>query len=86
MPQLKNAVKALRQSKKRYIRNEGVRANIQFLLKQSKNLSANKDAKTQESLKRAIKAIDKAAQKGILKKNTAARKKSRLIKFINKPS
>ena len=35
-------------------------------------------------LKTAYKAIDKAAKRGIIKKNTAARKKSRLAKLIKK--
>ena len=35
-------------------------------------------------LSRAYQAIDKAAKRGVIKKNTAGRKKSRLAKFINK--
>lgn len=84
MPQLRNAKKALRQSEKRAIRNQNVKTNIKFLEKQVKKLAESKDTKAAESLGKAIKAIDKAAQKGILKKNTAARKKSRLSKFLKK--
>ena len=40
--------------------------------------------KQMEALKAAYKAIDKAAQKGIIKKNAAARKKSRLSKLLKK--
>jgi small subunit ribosomal protein S20 len=38
----------------------------------------------QKSLPKAYKAIDKAAKRGIIKKNTAARRKSRLAKLVNK--
>lgn len=84
MPQLKNAEKALRQSLKRQVRNTRVNENIAYLLKSSKRLAAAKDKKWQETVTAAIKAIDKAAQKGIMKKNTAARTKSRLAKQIKK--
>ena len=80
MPQLKNAKKALRKSEKRAEHNQNVKANIHFLQKLTRKQAKEKDAKSEETLKKVIKAIDKAAQKGILKKNTAARKKSRLIK------
>lgn len=82
MPQLRNAKKALRQSEKRATRNHDVKVNIKYLTKQTKKLAATNDAKTEESLKATIKAIDKASQHGVLKKNTAARYKSRLIKGI----
>ncbi|MGB4076828.1 MAG: 30S ribosomal protein S20 [Minisyncoccia bacterium] len=45
--------------------------------------SARKDA-TPESLSKAYQAIDKAAKRGIIKKNTAARKKSRLARALAK--
>ncbi len=49
--------------------------------------SAVKDARSSmstESLAKAYQAIDKAAKRGVIKKNTAARKKSRLAKAIAK--
>lgn len=82
MPQLRNAKKALRKSEKRGEHNLNIKTNIRFLSKKTRKLAQDKDAQAEESLKAVIKAIDKAAQKGILKKNTAARKKSRLIKHI----
>jgi len=82
MPQLKNAKKALRKSEKRAIHNDAIKGNIRFLMKKTSKLGQSNDPKTEENLKAVIKALDKAAQKGILKKNTAARKKSRLIKRV----
>ncbi len=82
MPQLKNARKALRKSVKRAERNKIVLENISFLTKSTRKLGDAKDDKAGENLQKAIKAIDKAVQKGMLKKNTAARKKSRLIHHL----
>ena len=46
-----------------------------------------KDRKDQnEALKKAYQAIDKALKRGVIKKNTAARKKSRLAQFLKRSS
>lgn len=75
MPITKSAKKALRQSKSRRIFNLRRIAEMKSAVKQAQ--------KTKEpSL--AYKAIDKAAKKGIIKKNAAARKKSRLAKILGK--
>jgi len=84
MPQLKNAEKALRQSIKRRTRNLSVTSNIDYLVKNTKKEAMAKSAKAEETMKAAIKAIDKATQKGILKLNNASRKKSRLIATVRK--
>jgi small subunit ribosomal protein S20 len=84
MPVKKSAMKALRQSDKRARRNKNVKADIKTILKKSRK-AIDAKAKDSESLvKDTIKKFDKAAQKGIIKKNTAARKKSRLMKKLNK--
>jgi len=81
MPIIKSAKKALRQSIKRRLRNiklkEAIK-NAAVKMKKAKKEEMNK------FLSLAYKAIDKAAKSGIIKKNTAARKKSRLAKLINK--
>lgn len=82
MPQLKNAEKALRKSVKRRVRNLTVTSNIDYLIKNTRKEATAKSAKAEETLKAAIKAIDKATQKGILKLNNASRKKSRLIAAV----
>lgn len=84
MPQKKNAAKALRQSKKLAMHNKKVKSNVKTLIKKTKHAVETKENdKASELAKEAIKAIDKAAQKKIIKKNTAARKKSRLMKKVN---
>ena len=84
MPIKKSAIKALRQDKKKSLRNFKVKKNIKQLNKDSRNLIESKDNSSTEKVKTAIKAIDKAIQNKVLKKNTGARKKSRLMKRLNK--
>jgi len=83
MPIKKAAVKALRQSKTRAARNLKAKKHIKDLVKKSKTLIEKKEAQAATKVKEAIKAIDKAVQKKILKKNSGARKKSRLMKKLN---
>ncbi len=80
MPNLQNAKKALRQSKKRGAQNLGIKNAYKKAMKAvKKELDANgKDVA--EKLRIAQKTLDKAAKRGIIKKNTAARKLSRLAK------
>jgi small subunit ribosomal protein S20 len=44
--------------------------------------AAAKDGKAEQALKEAVRLLDKAAQKGVIKKETAARKISRLTKRV----
>ena len=86
MPIKKAAMKALRQAKKRTWRNLKIKRNVKELVKQSTKLIEAKEAEATQKVKLAIKAIDKAVQNKVLKKNTGARKKSRLMKKLNKLS
>lgn len=84
MPIKKSAAKALRQSKKRAQRNQLIKNELDFLSRKlTKALTDNKLTDAQDWAKKLAKKIDKAVQKNILEKNTAARKKSRLMKRIN---
>ena len=85
MPITKSAKKALRQSRKKRSFNLRRTKTMKELIKQSKELI--KGSKKEEALKilpETYKAIDKATKRGILKKNTGSRKKSRLTKAISK--
>ncbi|OGY49981.1 MAG: hypothetical protein A3B89_01165 [Candidatus Buchananbacteria bacterium RIFCSPHIGHO2_02_FULL_40_13] len=84
MPIKKAAIKALKQTKKRTRRNFKVKKNVKDLVKQSTKLIEAQGAEATQKVKLAIKAIDKAVQNKVLKKNTGARKKSRLMKKLNK--
>jgi len=83
MPNKKSAAKELRKAVKRNAANKKVSDKLKNLVKTNlKEIKAN-DRKVKEEFIKTIKAIDKAAKKGIIKKNTASRKKSRLMKKIN---
>lgn len=83
MPQMKAAEKALRQTKKRTLKNNQIRKNLDYLERNFKKAIIAKDQqKAQEIVKQLVKALDKAAQKQVIKKNNAARKKSRVMKKV----
>lgn len=83
MPNKKSAKKELRKNVKRNIANTKVKNVMKKAVKISvKSINAGEKL-SPEVISSTIKAIDKAAKKGVIKKNTAARKKSRLQKKIN---
>lgn len=85
MPNIKSAKKALRNSARRRVENDRRRKDMRSVIKDIKSLVSSGEAKTaQEKLSTAYKAIDKASKKGIIKKNNASRKKSRLASLIKK--
>jgi len=85
MPITKSAKKALRQSLRRRIKNLRNKEKIKSLIKQVRNfVSQKKIEEAQKLLPRVYKILDKAAKTGLIKKNTAARKKSRIAKAILK--
>lgn len=84
MPNLKSAKKELRKSKKLQAHNKKITDNLKALAKKSKKAIIANDTKAKELVGQTLKALDKAAQKGIIKKNTCDRKKSRLHQKLNK--
>ena len=85
MPITKSAKKALKQSKKRRTRNLRRFSTMREIIKQIKKLvEENKKEEALKLLPSAYKSIDKAAKNNVIEKNTAARKKSRLTKLVNK--
>ncbi len=74
----------MRQSAKRRVRNRVVRASTRTQVKQANEVIASSNVTDAEKATiAAIRALDKAAEKGIIKKNNAARRKSRLMKKLN---
>ena len=83
MPNKKSAKKELRKNIKRNAANKRISGQLKTLVKANlKKIQAN-DKSVKDNLSQTIKAIDKATKKGIIKKNTASRKKSKLMKKIN---
>ena len=83
MPIIKSAKKELRKSKKRQAYNSAITNNLKGLIKKSRKAIAAQDNKAGELVKTALTALDKAAQKGVIKKNTRDRNKSRLHRKLN---
>lgn len=85
MPITKSAKKALRGSTRKRVFNLKRKENMKSSVKEVKKLLTDKKAEEAKSaLALAYQAIDKAAKRGVIKKNTAARKKSRLSAAIKK--
>ncbi len=83
MPNTKTAKKAMRQSERRRVTNLKTKNKLKVAVKTvRKNIDAKNSATIAEDLKKAFSALDKAAKKGVIHKNTADRKKSRLAKAI----
>ena len=73
----------MRQDVKKAARNQKAKSDVDALTKRVRQAITAKDgAKAADWLKQAIKKIDWAAQRGVIKKTTAARKKSRLSKTV----
>ncbi len=87
MPITTSAKKALRGSKRKQVFNLKRKEAMKSTVKEVKKLLVDKKASEAKSaLSKAYQAIDKAVKKGVIKKNTAARKKSRLTAQIKKVS
>ncbi len=85
MPQTKTALKALRKSRKKRIRNSKVKSELKKIIKKFKKLLEKKEVEEAKGLLPFIyKKLDMASSKGIIHKNTASRKKSRLSNLLKK--
>jgi small subunit ribosomal protein S20 len=85
MPIKKSAKKYMRVTAKNTLRNRSIKGVLKSTIKKTREaVSAGKLDEAKEWYAKAQKAIDKAAQKKVLKKNNAARKKSRLSTLIKK--
>jgi len=80
----KSAEKRIRQNRKRRIRNAIIKSQVRTAVRKLLLALESGDAeKSKTLLGTAISVIDKASSKGVLHKNTAARKISRLTKKVN---
>ena len=87
MPNIKGAKKAHEASLRKKVFNDRRSRAMKNVVKEIRDLTNKKDSSGAETLiSKAYKAIDKAAKGGIIKKNTASRKKSRLVNAIQKIS
>ncbi|MCQ2538185.1 MAG: 30S ribosomal protein S20 [Lachnospiraceae bacterium] len=84
MANIKSAKKRISVIETKTLKNKMVKSKLKTLVKKvDAAVAASDKAAAAEALKEAVVALDKAAAKGILHKNTAARKVSRLTKAVN---
>lgn len=83
MANIKSQIKRNRQNEKHRLRNRVVRGKTRTLVSKAKTaIDTGEQTSSAEALKLAIISLDKAAQQGVIHKNNAARRKSRLMKRL----
>jgi small subunit ribosomal protein S20 len=75
----KSAIKRIRQNERRRVRNRAVRSKVRTALKVARAVEGTEKRSTIEE---AIRFLDKAVTKGVIHRNTAARKKSKLARRL----
>ena len=85
MANIKSQIKRNRQNERRRQRNKATRSSLKTKIKNVRSLAQGGDkAAAEAALRDANKALDQAAAKGVIHKNTAANKKSRLAKSVSR--
>jgi len=80
----KSAIKRAKQAEKRRLRNSHIKSTMKTYIKKALNAIENKEIENIDAnLRAAISYINKTASKGVIHKNTASRKISRLTKKAN---
>ena len=78
MANTKSAQKRIRSDEKRRVRNQAYKSQVKTAIKKAETVIASGED-NHEAVRQACRLLDKAAGKGILHKNNAARRKSRLV-------
>src|ERR671932_584352 len=84
MANTRSAKKRVRSSARKRTRNRASRSAVKTLVSRARRLGSEAPAMSTDELRRAVSALDKAAEKGILHRNNASRRKSRLMKALAK--
>ena len=84
MANIKSQKKRNLQNARRHERNKSVRSELKTRIKHADRAAAEAAENTDEQVRRAVKALDMAAAKGIIHKNQAANRKSKLMKRVAK--
>ena len=84
MANIKSAIKRNKQNEKRRLRNRVYRGRARtFVQKAQLAINAGDKEKASEAVRVAVSSLDKAAEKGIIHKNNASRRKSRLMQKLS---
>lgn len=84
MPNIKSQKDRVLQTAKEQAHNKEIKSNLKTVVKKANAAIVSGAADKDAAVKVAVSAIDKAQSKGVLHKNTAARKISRMAKRANK--
>ena len=85
MPNIKSAIKRVSVIEKKTLQNNMIKSAYKTAVKTFETAVESGDkAKAEETFKTAVKKVDQACSKGVLKANTASRKKSNIAKKLNK--
>ncbi|MGQ9710410.1 MAG: 30S ribosomal protein S20 [Anaerolineae bacterium] len=83
MANTKSAIKNIRKNERRRLRNQAFRTRARTMVKKARlAILSGRPEEAEEAIRRAYSALDKATEKGIIHKNNAARRKSRLMRFF----
>ena len=83
MPNIKSVIKDVKKSRERRLRNLAAKSKIKTFVKKTKAAIAGNLDTAASLLSETVSIVDKAAKHGIIHKNAAARRKSRLMKRMN---
>ncbi|MED4934473.1 30S ribosomal protein S20 [Heyndrickxia coagulans] len=83
MPNIKSAIKRVKVNEKNHAQNKAAKSAMRTAVKKFEAAVENNDGNAKELLVDAVKRLDKAASKGLIHKNAASRKKSRLMKKLS---
>jgi small subunit ribosomal protein S20 len=79
----KSAIKRIKQSEQRRQRNRAARSAIRSSLKAARTALSAKSPDSKASVREAIRTLDRAVSRGVIHRNTAARRKSALARSLN---
>jgi small subunit ribosomal protein S20 len=81
VPNIKSVIKDVKKSRKNHLRNASARSAMKTFIKKAKATIESGDAQAiAAAVQQTVSVIDKTAERGIIHKNAAARRKSRLMK------
>ena len=83
MPNNAAAEKRMRQEQKRRLHNRSIKSLVRTQITKARNAIAVGDDNSEEAVRQAVSELDRAAKKGVIHRNNAARRKSRLMKRLN---
>jgi small subunit ribosomal protein S20 len=84
MANIKSAIKRIEISEENRVRNRAVKSTVKTAVRRFQEAAASNDeAKAKQAMVNAVSEIDRAASKGVIHKNAAARKKSAIMRAAN---